>query len=114
MKFDFATLASEIEADWPVTVGVPLDGGKADEQTFTVRFRLVGEQELLDFGEGLDQSKAALRRVIVGLGRSEGKELTPELLEQLLAAPYVRVALNKAYGQFALGMPAKNSETPPA
>jgi len=114
MKFDFGSLAKPFEADWPVTVSVPQPGGRVQEQILKMRFRLVPEAELEAMGEGVEPAKTALRRVIVGFGQGETEAFTPELLELLLDRPYVRLALNKGYGEFALGIAAKNSETPPA
>ncbi len=108
MKFDFGSLEREFEAEWPVRVAVSQDGGKVQHHELTVRFRLVSEQELLDFGEGLQETRAALERVIVGLGKRETETWSPELLDQMVARTAVRVALIKAYGEFVLGAPAKN------
>jgi hypothetical protein len=114
MKFDFGSLDSAFEADWPVTVQVPLDGGKSEEQTFQVRFRLVDDEELAQLGDGVEAQKKALRKVVVGFGKGEAETFSAETLEKMLARAYVRSGLNRAYGQFVLGIPAKNSETPAA
>jgi hypothetical protein len=114
MKFDFATLATGIERDWPVLVDVPQDGGGTMEQEFSVRFRLVDQEELEAQGPGVKGQKAALRLVIAGLGADEEQAFTPAFLEQLLAPPYMRNALNLAYTKFAHGVAAKNASTPPA
>lgn len=109
MKFDFAALDAAIEADWPVTIPVPQDGGKVTEQTLSVRFRMVDEAELTALGEGLEGSKASLRAVVVGFGKGEDTPFSAELFEKMLAKPYVRLALNNAYRDFALGqVAAKN------
>ena len=109
MKFDFGSLEREFEADWPVRVAVSQDGGKVAHHEFTVRFRLIPEQELIDFGEGLEQTRAGLDRVIVGFGKRETETWSPEMLDRMCERPAVRVALIKAYAEFVLGAPAKNS-----
>lgn len=114
MKFDYGSLDAPFEADWPVTVQVPQDGGESQEQKLVVRFRLVDDAELEALGEGVAAQKAALRQVVVGFGKSEEQAFSAELLERMLARAYVRNGLNKAYGQFVLGIPAKNSEPPRA
>jgi hypothetical protein len=114
MKFDFATLESEIEADWPVEISVPTDGGGVSKQTLTVRFRMISDDALSALGDGLKGAKASLRRVIVGFGHDEPTPFSAELLEKMLDRAYVRQALTMGYGQFALGIEAKNAETPPA
>lgn len=109
MKFDFAALDSAIEADWPVTVPVPQDGGTVINQTLTVRFKMVSETDLAAMGDGIEGSKASLRAVIIGFGKGEDTPFSPELLDKMLAQPYVRLALNNAYRDFALGqVAAKN------
>ena len=113
MKFDFASLNSEIECDWPVKVSVPQDGGWTLQQEFAVRFRLIDDEELAANGAGLKGTKESLRKVLVGFAKSETAEWSDKLREQLLAKSYVRVALSQAYFEFASGIAAKNSETRP-
>ena len=108
MKFDFGSLEKDIEADWPVRVQVPQDDGKVLEQTLSLRFRLHGDAELVSLGMGLEAVKAALRKCVVGFGRSEEQAFTPELFDQMMNRAYVRTAIVQAYGEFALGIPAKN------
>lgn len=109
MKFDFEALDRQIEHDWPVRVSVPLNGGKVEVQEFSIRFRLVSDEELEALGQGVEGAKASLRAVIVGFGKDETADLTEALLEKMLDRAYVRSALNTAYGEFALGIAAKNS-----
>lgn len=115
MKFDFASLQEKaFENDWPVNVQVPQEGGKTQEQTFMVRFRFVPEEELQALGDGVEGAKASLREVVAGFGKGEEEEFSEELFELMLTRPYVRLALNKAYGEFVLGVAAKNSVRPRA
>ena len=104
MKFNFAALDAPIEADWPVTIKVPQDGGKTLEQYLTVRFRMGSEVELAKLGDGVEGSIASIRAVVVGFGKNEETPFTPELLEKMLAAPYVRLGLLNGYREFALGL----------
>lgn len=106
VKFDFKTLGQPFEADWPVTVQVPQDGGKVQEQTFEVRFRTLTkeEQEQLE-AEGVDAPTEKLRLALVDV---KGETFSPELVEQLLGTPYVFLGMLRAYTTFVLGQPAKN------
>lgn len=108
MKFDFEALDHQIEADWPVKVSVPQDGGKVKVQEFSIRFRLLPDEELESLGNGVEAAKASLRLVIVGFGKGQDGELTEPLLEKMLSRAYVRSGLNTAYGEFALGIAPKN------
>ncbi len=108
MKFDFATLGTAIEADWPVKIPVPQDGGTVVVQDLTVRFRMVPEDELNLLGDGAAGNKASLRAVVIGFGKGVDEPFTAELFDQMLLKPYVRLALSNAYRDFCLGAPAKN------
>lgn len=110
VKFSFKSLGQPIEADWPVTVRVPTDGGGVAEQTFEVRFRSLTKEDQaeLDALPEAEQPKAKLRKVVIGLGRSEETEFSPELLEDMMASSHVFMGLLGAYTGFVLGRPAKN------
>lgn len=104
-KFDFSSLQKGFKAVWPVTVNVPQDGGTVQEETFDVRFRLLGQEEINKLATDPDPyaiAKAYLVEII------DGPKLTPEFLAAFLDAPWVREGLKTAYGQFATGAPAKN------
>ena len=109
MKFEFAKLDAAIEADWPVKISVPQDGGGVEVQNLTVRFLMVDEAELSKLGDGLEGSKASLRKVVVGFGRDETTPFTSELLDKMLTRPFVRLALNNAYRDFCLGQVAEKN-----
>lgn len=108
MKFDFERLEHEIEADWPVRCNVPQDGGKVQEEIFQVRFRLHPDTELVHMGLGLTAQKESLRKCVVGFGKEETQVFTPELFDRMLNQAFIRYALISAYGDFALGIAAKN------
>lgn len=110
-KFDFKTLETGFEADWPVVVSAPLDGGTFQDQTFTARFKTPTRSELAEIAAIADwqpRLKRALQIGLVGLGKDEGETLTPALFEDLWAMQNVQLALIRAYGAFQSGAPAKN------
>lgn len=121
VKFDFKRLGQRFEADWPVSVNVPQDGGETEAQEFTARFALLTKEDfelipnkdgdVSGLLKGDPDGHNTWRRCLVGV---KGEELTPELVEGLLAAPYVRSAIVTAYQQFSQGIAVKNSKRPPA
>ena len=108
MKFNFSTVGQPFEADWPIKVQVPQDGGKVQEQTFHARFRMGSDEQLLKLGATIQDTKDVLREVFVGFGAGTEETFTTELREQLLATYWTRVALNNAYLRFAQGVAEKN------
>ena len=112
LKFDFNTLATGFEADWPVIVGVPVDGGKIEEREFMARFRTLTpeEQDQIEADEDMEgRLKASVQRGFVGLGAGETDKTPPaELFEILWRHPPSRLGLIRAYGRFSTGSPAKN------
>lgn len=108
VKFDFASLDNPFEADWPVRVPVPMDDGKVEEQVFSARFRLLrGPEQEAAVKEDKDGNEL-LRRFFVGFGKTEARQLTPELFLQMVTTPYVRNALLGAWTKFCAGIPEKN------
>lgn len=110
-KFDFKTLETGFEADWPVKVNRPKDGGQVEVREFDARFRsptpaITAEAEAIeDIGARL---KFTLKSCMIGLGKSETEALTPELFEALWADTAAMRALVVAFGEFRTGSPAKN------
>lgn len=107
-KFDFGSLDRPFEADWPVKVNVPQDGGTVAEETFTVRFRVLTDDEMTAVEKHKEPSKELIRQAAIGFAQDAGAEFSPALLEQMLSRGFVRLALNRAYGEFAMGSAAKN------
>jgi len=107
-KFDFKTLGQPFEADWPVKVPVPQDGGTVQEQTFMARFVLLSGEDIKKVMEVAEDDTAYIRRFFIGLAKSEGAELTDELLGQMLNTPFVRKAIFDAWQGFQRGIAAKN------
>jgi hypothetical protein len=108
-KFDFGSLDQPFEADWPVTVSEPRDGGKFVESMFTARLRQIPHDEAMAAinAEGFD-ALTLPRLYFVGLAPSEGFQLTDDQKEQMLGRAHVRNALDKAYQSFNTGVAAKN------
>lgn len=106
-KFDFGSLEQPFEANWPVRVPVPQDGGTVEAQEFIARFRLLtaDEEEAAKQSEDPDAFHKAFW---VGLGGEDKDEFTPELVARMLARPYIRRALMTAYFECVSGSPAKN------
>lgn len=105
LKFDFKSLEHSFEADWPVSVQVPQDGGETQEQTFDVRFRTLTPAEQAETEKAADPQGAKLRLALVDV---KGETFTPELVDQLLSRGWVLLGLLRAYTKFVLGQPAKN------
>ncbi len=102
LKFDLKTLERPFEANWPVKVQVPQDGGGVEEQEFTARFRTLTPAERdVTAGRHLEQLKLALMQV-------EGDDVTADMFELLIGRGYVLTALLKARTGFEIGSPAKN------
>ena len=105
-------IASQPEFSRRVTIRVPCDGG-FEEQSLNVRFRVLppDEQEKL---KGTDDLVGGfLKRAVLEMWDivdEDGQELpyNDHLRDQLLALPYVRFALARAYGEAVAGERAKN------
>ena len=106
-KFDFGSLDQPFEADWPVTVNVPQDGGTVKEEGFMARFRLL-DQAALDAVTADADKDAFLAAFWIGFGAGQAEVFTPELFSGSMQRQYVRAALVNAYYGFAAGAPAKN------
>lgn len=111
IKFDFKTLTTGFEADWPVQVGVPADGGKIVTQEFMARFRTPSPDQIKE-ADAIENPSAQLKFIIqtgfISLGAGETDTLTPELFEQMWASSNVQLALMRAFGTFRTASPAKN------
>lgn len=113
VKFDFKTLGQPFEADWPVRVNVPQDGGGVQVEEFTARFRILTKEDFEVIAQGAaprlikgdPDGYNTWRMCLVGL---KDEELTSELMEAMMAAPYARQAIITAYQQFSQGIAVKN------
>ena len=115
-KFEFASLDRPFEADWPVVVQVPGDGGIVTPQTFMARLRLLSLEEIEATLEAPDFSARSLpRQFFVGFGREEIFDGDFEAVrERLLEVAWTRDGLNGAYKQFAAGEASLGNSAPPA
>lgn len=96
---------------WPVTVSVPVDGGKFKKETFTVTFRKIGRSK---FSELVEEGENTLVHAIVedweGVKDEDGDEVpfNEETASALLDDPFVLRALIDAYADSFQGAQAKN------
>lgn len=93
-------VSSDPKFTHPVTVCVPVDGGHKN-MTFPVTFRVMPLDQL-DDGQGAEGQAASLRKVITHMEDLVGDNDQPipysdEIRDQLIAVPYVRLALMKTY-----------------
>lgn len=109
VKFEFQALEQLFEADWPVTVNVPQDGGSVEEQTFMARFRQVSDAELPEIAAADKDGKELYRRFFVGMGAGETEPWSEDLRERMLGRTHVRMGLYRAFQSFQNGVAVKNS-----
>lgn len=111
VKFDLNTLGKGFEAEWPVKVPVPQNGGAVQEQEFMAVFRTLtpeGQAEIDAIEDKAEKARAAVRKVFVGLAPSEGVILDDALFDQLWANDWTQMALLRAVSGFRTGIAAKN------
>lgn len=92
-------VSSEHTFTHPVKVMVPVDGGHV-EQSFKTKFRVLPLDDQADGSEEGEQ--VTLRKAIVSMSDLVGEDDQPlaysdGLRDQLIAVPYVRIALMRAY-----------------
>ena len=107
---------------WPVTVEIPIDGGRFDRQTFDAEFKrlpqskvgpMVAElQRLEDLGD-LNRITEIAADVLVGwsgMTGDDGKAIpySQQALERLLEVPFLAVAVLKSYIDSIKGAKRKN------
>lgn len=110
------TLKQSDTFSWPVTVLVPLDGGRQGKETFDAEFkrptqsRIREQVEQITAGALGDEDLA--RQIVVGWsGVQDGEAERPfsiAALEQLLDVPGVAKALVSAYSDALRGILRKN------
>jgi hypothetical protein len=109
-------LVKEIEVDWPVVIEMPVDGGKTAKHQIDCRFRIAGKEAIAAV---LDDPAAIaangdgdlLRRALVGFTGVQDEQgnvlpFSDETRDALLAVPYARVAIFRAYVDASLGRAA--------
>lgn len=111
-QFNFKRLEQPIEADWPVEVSVPQDGGAVTKETFVARFRLLKADvmQLIVAGPSSAESdgRDLYRQFFIGFGKGTDEALTEEVFNNLVDTPFTREALLTAYRKFATGIAVKN------
>lgn len=85
---------------WPVHVGIPVDDGKYDVKTFSVKFEAIDQDRITDLLTGSDGD--LLKEVVTGwsdYAGIQGNEIpfSDEERDKLLKIPYVRAAMVKAF-----------------
>lgn len=103
--------------NWPVTIGVPVDGGKVENQECTAEFEILDQDE---YDSLMGNDILFCQRVVTGFGDDiqgeDGQPLpfTEENKAALIkSAAYVRMGLINAYHEAATGITAKNSKGRP-
>jgi hypothetical protein len=96
---------------WPVSVDVPVDGGKFKKETFTAVFKKMSRSA---FNDLVEQGDDALIAEIVegweGVKDEDGDDIeyNSETRDQLFDDPYVLRAVIMAYTDSLVGAQAKN------
>ena len=96
---------------WPVTINVPVDGGKTEKVACEAKFKILPQDE---FNKLANKGDAEILKVAcigwdgVADESSEPLEFTPENLKTLLKIPYVRQGFLQAYLDASSGIAVKN------
>lgn len=98
---------------WPVTVRVPVDGGKIEEQEFTGVFNILTQDEYQNALQTAADDAEFISKFMTnweGLVDDSGKDtkFTIAKLRQACGFPFFRQAVIKAYNEAAQGAAAKN------
>lgn len=100
------------EITWPVTVSAPRDGGNTTKAVFTGKFKLLPNAEFNAIYQNGGNDEDLIRNVLTGWGNDlcdvEGNpmEFNNEMLDQVIAIPYVRNAIIAAYLELSQGKKA--------
>jgi hypothetical protein len=102
---------------WPVSFGLPIDGGKFDKQTFEVEFKRLGEKRLSELLEKSSQgefdNKSACKEIVVGwkdVKAEDGTEMpfSSTAFDALLDVTGVPMAIFHAFTKSIRGEKEKN------
>ena len=103
-------LIDKHQVTWPVTVPMPIDGGKVQKHKLDVVFEILPRDQV----DGIPNTDELLDRVVIQvktpIGAETGDEpiaIEGEIRKRFLAIPYVRAALLEAYAQAAAGREAQ-------
>lgn len=89
----------------PVTVSVPMDGGRFSSSTFQAKFEILGKQEFEELSSDDDRLLMSVTREVFDV-KDENDEAMPsneETISTLIQIPYVRAAMVNAYIKSAFG-----------
>lgn len=106
------TLVKEPRWIWPVKVQYPTDDGRFEEKQFRCLWRLVPEERRRELDASPTGTDTLLREAVVELLdlQDEGKSPlrhSPELLEAVIAQPWIRVAMVRSYVEALMGTPSE-------
>jgi hypothetical protein len=101
---------------WPVTVRLPVDGGKFETSTFDVTFKRLSAQEVADLRTSLFRddadANAAAQGLVVGWSGVENNDgampFSHEALTEVLQISGVAPAIVAAFFESVIGAPRKN------
>lgn len=96
---------------WPVTVGVPKDGGEVSRHTFDAELQMLKQSEFDAVYSDGGNDLALVKRVLCNWRKyadEEGNDIpfSEEALNDALDTPYVRGAIVNAYLQASQGREA--------
>jgi len=96
---------------WPVTINLPIDGGKTETVSCEAKFKILPQDE---FNKLANKGDAQILKVACigwdGVADESDKplEFTPENVTSLLQIPYVRQGFLQAYLDASSGIAVKN------
>ena len=102
---------------WPVTVEVPMDGGKHDKYKFDGEFRRITQSRIKEMGELIETGDLRdvdlVKEVLVGwegIEDDKGEEVkfSQAKLKQLLDVPMVATAIATGFFDSIVGAKRKN------
>lgn len=101
---------------WPVTVHLPVDGGRTEKQTFTAKFKRVSQARINEIREAIEAGKTTdvklASEVLVGwLDVTDGDdvvEYSESTKAQILDIPSVAASVVRAFFESLTGAPRKN------
>lgn len=107
---------------WPVTLDIPVDGGRHERQTFDGEFKrlpqskvgaMITELSKLEELGDLERITEIAGEILVGwsgVTADDGKDIpfSQKALQQLLEVPFLAVAVMKAYVDSLKGAKRKN------
>jgi hypothetical protein len=102
---------------WPVSIEVPVDGGRHEKQTFDVHFKRMPQKWIREIAKQIDADEVidvdVAKKIVVGwagVTDDAGKEIpfSNKLLDQLLDVPSAAGAIVLAFFKATAGAKAKN------